>query len=117
MNYDSWKLSSGVTPEAEALEDRCTSIEADVDRALSLAVERTSHPADAQWSIEPALAEPDQDGAISLEVSLRLKRLPVTGQPEDLQELAQAIINLGECLSVIARNQQPSSRLKFAPTA
>lgn len=116
MNYDSWKLSSGVTPEAEALEDRCSAIEAVVDRSLALAVERTTYPADADWSIDPSLAEADPEGAIFLEVSLRLKRLPVTGHPDDLQELAQAIINLGESLAILARNQQTSGRLKFAPS-
>lgn len=115
MNYDSWKLSSGVTPEAEALEDRCSAIEAAIDRTLALAVERASHPADVQWSIEPVLAEADPEGAISLEVSLRLKRLPVSGHPDDLNELAQAITNLGESLSLLARNQS-SGRVKFAPS-
>lgn len=112
MNYDSWKLASGVSHDAEALDDRCSAIEAVVDSTLAVAADRTNHPADAQWNVEPALAEPTPDGEISLEVTLRLRHLPVSGQPRDLQELAQAILNLGESLATLARDQQ-AAQVRF----
>ena len=116
MNYDSWKLASGQEDRAEILADRCSDVEACVDRKLQQAFGQLNRVSECHWEAEPSLAEPDDEGQISLEVNLRLKRVPVTGTPGDLQELAQAFLRVGETLAQLARINQTSHGLKLAPS-
>ena len=116
MNYDSWKLASDVDPTAEAQSDRCSDIEAFVDGKLDLAMAQANIACEGQWEAEPALANSDDDGSISLELNLRLKRVPVSGNPGDLQEVAQTILRLGETLALMARNNQTVQGLMLAPS-
>jgi len=116
MNYDSWKLASNADSRAEVLADRCSDIEAFVDGKLGLAVTQANSVSEGQWEAEPVLAEWDDDGTILLELNLRLKRVPVSGNPGDLLELAETIVRLGETLASMARNNQTVQGLKLAPS-
>ncbi|MBS0206026.1 MAG: hypothetical protein JSS49_24300 [Planctomycetes bacterium] len=114
MNYDSWKLASDLEGRSEILADRCSDIESCVDGKLKLAITQTNRVSDSQWDAEPSLAEADDDGQITLELTLRLKHVPVCGTPGDLQELAQAFLRMGESLAHLARSNQTSQGLKLA---
>ena len=117
MNYDSWKTGSGVDLRTELLADRCADIESYLDSKLAAAVAEVNRLSDCQWVIEPVLADADDEGTISLEVSLRLSGLSVNGNPGDLQELAQAFLKMSETLSQAARCDQTQQGLKLAPSA
>lgn len=117
MNYDSWKTGSGVDLRTELLADRCADIESYLDSKLAAAVAEVNRLSDCQWAIEPVLADADDDGMISLEVSVRLSDLSVSGNPGDLQELAQAFLKLSETLSQAARSDLTQQGLKLAPSA
>lgn len=114
MNYDSWKLASGADRRAEELSDRCCDIEALVDATLKQALARTNRGPDSLWEVEPALAEFDDDGAIFLDLSLRLHRVRVGSAAADLQELSQAFLRLGETLAQLTRSSQTPHGLKLA---
>lgn len=116
MNYDSWKLASGEEDRADILADRCSDVESCVDRKLQQAFGQLNRISDCQWEAEPSLAEPDDEGQISLEVKLRLKHVPVAGTAGDMQELAQAFLRVGESLAQLARINQTSHGLKLAPS-
>lgn len=116
MNYDSWKTGGGIDPRIEALQERCSDIESQIDGKLSEAAAEFNHNFDGIWEVEPALADCDESGAITLEVSLRLIGLPVTGSPGDLQEVAQALIKLGEALSPAAQADRTRLGLRLAPS-
>jgi hypothetical protein len=117
MNYDSWKTGSGVDLRTELLADRCADIESYLDSKLAAAVAEVNRLSDCQWVIEPVLADADDEGTISLEVSVRLSGLSVSGNPGDLQELAQAFLKMSETMSQAARCDLTQQGLKLAPSA
>ena len=114
MNYDSWKLASDVDTRAQILEDRCTNIEAFVDSQLNQIVGRSNRETAWQWDVEPTLADFNDEEEIRLELSLRLKQVPVTGNASDLQELGLCLVRLGEALGQAAQGQQTTQGLKLA---
>lgn len=114
MNYDSWKLAANIDSKSQILEERCSDIEAFVDGKFTQVVGQSNRATEHQWDVEPVLADFSQDGDITLEVNLRLKRVPVTGNATDLQELGRRLIQLGEALNQAAQPQQTTHGLRLS---
>lgn len=114
MNYDSWKLATNVDSRTQILGDRCTDLEAFVDRKLNQIIASSNRETTCQWEVEPALADFNDDDEIRLELTLRLKQIPVTGHPSDLQELGLCLIRMGQALTQAAQGQQTQHGLKLA---
>jgi hypothetical protein len=114
MNYDSWKLATNIDSRTQILEDRCTDLEAFVDGKLNQIIAVCNRETTCQWEVEPALADFNDDDEIRLELTLRLKQVPVTGNASDLQELGLCLIRMGQALTQAAQGQQTQHGLKLA---